>query len=62
MKRTYTTNAGDMWDLIALKTLGSEYDMDLLIDANPTYRETVIFSSGIVLHVPEEKKETEPDH
>ncbi|MGG1391971.1 tail protein X [Brevibacillus brevis] len=53
MAGTYTTNAGDMWDWIAYKTMGSEYFMPQLIEANLKHRETVVFSSGIVLVVPD---------
>lgn len=53
MSKTYTTIQGDMWDGIAKKTLGSEYYMDKLIDANPTHREMVIFSANITLTIPE---------
>jgi len=49
---TYTTTQGDLWDVIAKRTLGSEYYMSDLIEANPLHRETVIFSAGIVLNVP----------
>lgn len=52
MANTYTTKQGDMWDLIALRTLGSERYMTMLIDANPRHRETVIFPAGIVLTIP----------
>lgn len=53
MAKTYTTIQGDMWDLIAKKTLGSEYHMSALIEANPAYREIVIFPANIVLTIPE---------
>lgn len=50
---TYTTTQGDMWDMIAYKMYGDEYKMHYLMDANPNYVDTVIFSAGIVLTVPE---------
>lgn len=49
---TYTTRSGDTWDVIALRTLGSELHMDLLVEANPEHRFTMIFDSGEVLNVP----------
>lgn len=49
----YTTISGDMWDGIAKKTLGSEYYMTELIEANPNHRETVIFSGNVKLKIPE---------
>ncbi|WP_025847597.1 tail protein X [Paenibacillus ehimensis] len=48
----YTTIQGDMWDGIAKKVLGAEKHMTLLIEANPEYRETVIFPAGIALVIP----------
>ncbi len=53
MSNSYTTISGDMWDSIALKTLGREADMDALLAANEEYRETAIFPSGIVLTIPD---------
>lgn len=53
MSKEYTTIQGDMWDGIAKKTLGSEYYMTDLIDANPEHRETVIFSAGVPLAIPD---------
>jgi len=53
LPKEYTTIQGDMWDGIAKKTLGSEYYMSNLIDANPDYRETVIFSANVRLVIPD---------
>lgn len=50
---TYTTRSGDTWDGIALRTLGAERCMDLLIGANPEHRYTARFDEGVVLVVPE---------
>ena len=58
MPKEYVTIQGDMWDGIAKKTLGSEYYMTDLIDANPDYRETVIFSANIRLTIPEKATPT----
>ena len=50
---TYSTVAGDSFDAIAFKLLGSEkYAVDL-IRANPTYVQTFIFSAGVELTIPE---------
>lgn len=51
--KDYVTVQGDMWDIVAKKTLGSEYYMTELIDANPAQRETVIFSANVRLTIPE---------
>lgn len=52
MTNTYTTVQGDMWDIISLKAYGTEKQMSALIDANSTYRETVVFPAGVLLTVP----------
>ena len=49
---SYTTRLGDMWDGIALRTLGSEEYMPDLLDANPAYNYVCIFDAGVVLVVP----------
>ena len=54
--RKYRTVQGDTWDMIALKMypeLGGEKFTSILIDANPKYVETVVFSAGCELKVPE---------
>ncbi len=50
---SYTTMAGDMWDSIAYKTLGSELYTDKIMAENLSHRETVIFGAGITLNIPE---------
>ena len=49
---TYTTRSGDTWDVIALRALGSELYLDVMIQANPTHRFTCAFAAGVVLDVP----------
>lgn len=53
MTKEYMTVQGDMWDGIAKKTLGNEYYMTDLIDANLAYREIVVFPANIRLVIPE---------
>ncbi|MCM1165681.1 MAG: phage tail protein [Ruminococcus sp.] len=53
MPKQYTTILGDMWDLIAFKTLGSEMYTHLLIESNLKYKDVVVFSAGVVLTVPD---------
>lgn len=53
MTSKYITVQGDTWDLIAYKTLGSEYLLPFLIDLNQQHRKTLIFSGGIELNIPE---------
>jgi phage tail protein X len=51
--KTYVTLQGDMWDYIALKMYGDEKKKDLLMRANPKYRNIYIFSDGITLEIPD---------
>ena len=51
--RNYTTIQGDMWDGIARKVYGHERHMNVLLDANPEYRDIWVFPSDIVLKCPE---------
>ncbi|MCP4163621.1 MAG: phage tail protein [Deltaproteobacteria bacterium] len=53
MSTTYTTKQGDMWDMIAYNILGSESYTSELMHANPDHTETVIFSAGTTLTIPE---------
>lgn len=50
--KTYITNAGDMWDSIALSQMCNEFYSNQLIDANPQCLNTVIFESGVELNIP----------
>lgn len=54
--KTYTTIQGDTWDLIAARIypkIGAEKLMDILLEANPEYIHTVIFSANIILNIPD---------
>ena len=51
--KTYTTLQGDMWDMIAYKTLGSISLTDKLMMANRRYLNFYTFPAGIVLALPE---------
>ncbi|BBB91058.1 MAG TPA: LysM domain-containing protein [Methylomusa anaerophila] len=53
MAKTYTTQQGDTWDIIALRQMGSEKYMSVLIEANQSHNATVIFSAGATLTIPE---------
>ena len=53
MPRTYTTISGDVWDMIAKEQLGGERYTSLLIQANPEHLNTVVFSAGVSLVLPE---------
>lgn len=51
----YVTTAGDMWDLIAFKVLGSEYLLPLLLEANQQYCDVYVFGSGTEIVVPQQQ-------
>lgn len=53
MPRTYTTVSGDVWDMIAKEQLGGERYTSLLMQANPEHLNTVVFSAGVSLVLPE---------
>ncbi len=53
MRKTYTTIQGDMWDLIAKRLYNDEASLNVLLEANQQYADTVVFPAGIVLEVPE---------
>ncbi len=53
MSSSYTTVSGDIWDNIALKEMGGERYTSALMEANPEYLDTVIFSAGTVLTIPD---------
>lgn len=51
--RNYRTTQGDTWDIIAYRMYNSEKLMHLLIDANPQYREFVVFPANCELTIPD---------
>lgn len=51
--KTYTTTQGDTWDYIALKELGSEMYMHLLLKENPDHANIGTFSAGIIFNIPD---------
>ncbi len=50
---TYVTQQGDMFDLIAYKTLGSEKYMTDVMKENPAYLLTEKFPAGVTLQIPD---------
>ena len=56
---TYTTIQGDTFDIIAAKVYGYGYENRMLdiVRANPEHLDTLFFNSGIILKVPELRKE-----
>lgn len=57
MASTYTTQAGDMWDEIAYRKLGSESYMGNLLAVNPDYADQWKLESGVVLTIPDIEEE-----
>lgn len=53
---TYTTVQGDMWDMIAYKTMGSYDYVDQLMNANMDHVHTFIFSAGVTLQIPDKQQ------
>lgn len=49
----YITKQGDTFDSIAFKVLGDRRYAKELMESNPDHLDTVIFSGGITLNVPE---------
>lgn len=52
MASTVITRSGDTWDVLALRALGAERYMDLLLDANPKHNYVARFDDGVELVVP----------
>ena len=51
--KQYRTVSGDTWDSISFKQYGDYSHMLNLLLSNKEHMETVIFSSGVVLNIPE---------
>lgn len=49
----YTTKQGDMWDYIAYLVYGDEYQMPVLLRANPELNDIHIFEAGAEIWCPE---------
>lgn len=53
MLNTYTTVAGDTWDIVSYKTLGSEMYKNAILENNNACRDMYIFPAGVTLVIPE---------
>jgi len=49
----YTTVGGDTFDIIAKKFYGNENRIDILIKNNPDYLDTIYFSAGTEIYIPD---------
>ncbi len=61
MAKTYTTIQGDTWDLIAYKVYGEEKYMRYLLEANWPLIDTLVFSAGTVVTIPDLPEEPDED-
>ena len=57
----YTTIQGDTWDGIAYKLYGDEKHMKELIEVNWPVVDTLVFSAGVELNVPDLPEESSSD-
>lgn len=48
----YVCDQGDTFDQIALEYYNDEKQMNVIINANPKYRDTIVFEGGEMLRVP----------
>lgn len=51
----YLTKEGERWDWIAWTTLGSPYAYEVIIRANPQYRDLLKLPAGVRLLIPVEE-------
>jgi len=56
--KKYRTVLGDTWDHISYKEYGDYSHIQDLISANKEHMETVMFSGGIELNIPETEAKT----
>ena len=61
MASTYMTSQGDTWDLIAYDLYGDEKYMHYLIEANWPLLDTLVFSSGTKVIVPDIPEDADED-
>lgn len=61
MPKTYRTQQGDTWDIIAKRQLGSENLMPALMEANLAQRRIAIFPEGVILNVPDLPEQTKTE-
>lgn len=59
--KTYTTIAGDTWDIIAYKVYGDDKDFERIMDANLSHIDTLLFSAGVKLNIPTEDENNTTD-
>jgi phage tail protein X len=62
MASVYTTKQGDTWDIIAHKVYQDAKQMGLLLSANPLLIDTIIFSAGVEVNIPDLPAESPSDY
>ena len=58
---TYTTIQGDTWDMIAYRLFGNEAYMEEMMMENLPYIDTLVFSSGTKIIVPDIPEDADED-
>lgn len=53
MSHFYETVQGDTFDIIAKKFYGNENRIDILIEHNKNYLDTVFFAAGVEIFIPD---------
>ena len=61
MASTYITSQGETWDSIAYEQYGSESFMQLLIEANWSLLDILVFSAGTEIVLPDPPEEVDED-
>ena len=61
MASTYITSQGDTWDLMAYDLYGDEKYMRYLLEANWPLLDTLVFSSGTMIVVPDIPEDADED-
>ena len=54
-----TAMQGDTWDKISYEQYGSEFYVTELMLANENYVDTLVFSGGEILNIPDVSKDTQ---
>lgn len=55
---TYTTKAGERWDNVSYNAYGDPYQIEMILEANPTVRISDVIPEGTVLNIPIIEQET----
>lgn len=53
----YKTTQGQTWDQVAFEVYGDDHKYHEIMAANPDFIDVLVFSSGIILNIPDETAE-----